>query len=141
MDSQPSILVIDDEPDNFDVVETLLDSENYHLYYAPSGQQALNRLDNFQPDLILLDVMMPDLDGMEVCQRIKADPQWQAVPIIMVTALTDKEDLARCLATGADDLLVNPSMAWNYELEFILCCGLSSNTKVCRYCSNCEKTW
>ncbi|MEH1924463.1 hybrid sensor histidine kinase/response regulator [Nostoc sp.] len=108
MDSQPSILVIDDEPDNFDVVETLLDSENYQLYYAPSGQQALNRLDSFQPDLILLDVMMPGLDGIEVCQRIKADPQWQAVPIIMVTALTDKEDLARCLATGADDFISKP---------------------------------
>jgi two-component system, sensor histidine kinase and response regulator len=108
MNNQPSILVIDDEPDNFDVVETLLNSENYQLYYAPSGQQALNRLNSFQPDLILLDVMMPDLDGMEVCQRIKADPKWQAVPIIMVTALTAKEDLARCLATGADDFISKP---------------------------------
>ncbi|MGJ5631771.1 hybrid sensor histidine kinase/response regulator [Nostoc sp. CALU 1950] len=108
MDIQASILVIDDQPDNFDVVETLLDGENYQLYYAASGQQALNRLDSFQPDLILLDVMMPDLDGMEVCRRIKADPQWQAVPIIMVTALTDKEDLARCLATGADDFISKP---------------------------------
>lgn len=108
MDTQPSILVIDDEPDNFDVVETLLDCENYQLNYAPSGQQALNRLNSFQPDLILLDVMMPDLDGMEVCQRIKADPKWQAVPIIMVTALTAKEDLARCLATGADDFISKP---------------------------------
>lgn len=108
MHSQLSILVIDDEPDNFDVVETLLDGENYQLYYAPSGQQALNRLNSFQPDLILLDVMMPDLDGMEVCQRIKADPQWQAVPIIMVTALTAKEDLARCLVMGADDFISKP---------------------------------
>ncbi|MBD2449894.1 response regulator [Nostoc sp. FACHB-152] len=108
MDTQPSILVIDDEPDNFDVVETLLDGENYQLYYAPSGQQALNRLNSFQPDLILLDVMMPDLDGIEVCQRIKADPQWQAVPIIMATALTAKEDLARCLAAGAYDFISKP---------------------------------
>ncbi|MDZ8186429.1 MAG: hybrid sensor histidine kinase/response regulator [Nostoc sp. ChiSLP02] len=108
MDTQPSILVIDDEPDNFDVFETLLDGENYQLYYAPGGQQALNRLHSFQPDLILLDVMMPDLDGMEVCQRIKADPKWQAVPVIMVTALTAKEDLARCLATGADDFISKP---------------------------------
>ncbi|MGJ5675742.1 MAG: hybrid sensor histidine kinase/response regulator [Nostochopsis sp.] len=108
MDIQPSVLVIDDQPDNFDVVETLLDGENYQLYYAPSGQQALDRLDSFQPDVILLDVMMPDLDGMEVCRRIKADPQWQAVPIIMVTALTAKEDLARCLAAGADDFISKP---------------------------------
>ncbi|BAZ68557.1 two-component hybrid sensor and regulator [Fischerella sp. NIES-4106] len=108
MDTQPSVLVIDDEPDNFDVVETLLDGENYQLYYAPSGKGALDRLDSFQPDVILLDVMMPDLDGMEVCRRIKADPQWQAVPIIMVTALNATEDLARCLATGADDFISKP---------------------------------
>ncbi|BDI18138.1 hypothetical protein ANSO36C_39400 [Nostoc cf. commune SO-36] len=107
MDSQPSILVIDDQPDNFDVVETLLDGENYQLYYASSGQQALSRLHSFQPDLILLDVMMPDLNGMEVCQQIKPSTM-QAVPIIMVTALTDKEDLARCLATGADDFISKP---------------------------------
>ncbi|QLE46918.1 response regulator [Nostoc sp. C057] len=108
MNTQPSILVIDDEPDNFDVVETLLNNENYELHYASSGQQALNRLNSLQPDLILLDVMMPGLDGMEICQRIKADPQWQIVPIIMVTALTAKEDLARCLATGADDFISKP---------------------------------
>lgn len=108
MDNQPSILVIDDEPDNFDVVETLLDGENYRLYYAPSGQQALDRLNSFQPDVILLDVMMPELDGLEVCRRIKADPQWQMVPIIIITALTTKEDLAQCLATGADDFISKP---------------------------------
>jgi two-component system, sensor histidine kinase and response regulator len=108
METQPSILVVDDEPDNFDVVETLLDGEKYQLHYAPSGQQAIARLNSFQPDVILLDVMMPNLDGMEVCRRIKADPQWQAVPIIMVTALTAKEDLARCIAAGADDFISKP---------------------------------
>lgn len=108
MEAQPSIFVIDDEPDNFDVIEVLLDGKNYQLHYAPSGQQALNRLNNFQPDVILLDVMMPDLDGMEVCQRIKANLQWQMIPIIMVTALTDKEDLAQCLAVGADDFISKP---------------------------------
>ncbi|WP_414576824.1 response regulator [Anabaena sp. CCY 9402-a] len=108
MTNQPSILVIDDEPDNFDVVEALLDSENYQLHYASTGQQAIDRLHTFQPDVILLDVMMPDLDGMEVCRRIKSDPQWQALPIIMVTALTAKEDLARCVAAGADDFISKP---------------------------------
>ena len=108
MKTQASVLVIDDEPDNFDVIETLLHDEGYQLNYAPSGQRALDRLDSFQPDVILLDVMMPDLDGMEVCRRIKAQPQWQAVPIIMVTALTAKEDLAQCLRTGADDFISKP---------------------------------
>jgi signal transduction histidine kinase len=108
MNNQHSILVIDDEPDNFDVVETLLDSENYELHYAPTGQQAIDCLNSFQPDVILLDVMMPDLDGMEVCRQIKSDPQWQALPIIMVTALTAKEDLAKCIAAGADDFISKP---------------------------------
>jgi signal transduction histidine kinase len=108
MKTPASILVIDDEPDNFDVIETLLYNEEYQLNYAPSGQRAIALLNSFAPDVILLDVMMPDLDGMEVCRRIKADPQWQAVPIIMVTALTTKEDLARCLAAGADDFISKP---------------------------------
>lgn len=108
MSTPPIILVIDDEADNFDVIETLLDGEDYQLYYANSGQQALERLDSYQPDVILLDVMMPDLDGIEVCKRIKAQAQWQNVPIIMVTALSTKEDLARCLAIGADDFISKP---------------------------------
>ena len=108
MKTQATVLVIDDEPDNFDVIETLLHDEGYQLNYAPSGQRAIDRLDSFQPDVILLDVMMPDLDGMEVCRRIKANPKWQAVPIIMVTALTAKKDLARCLAAGADDFISKP---------------------------------
>ncbi|BAY63758.1 two-component hybrid sensor and regulator [Calothrix brevissima NIES-22] len=104
----PSILVIDDDPDNFDVIETLLSEQNYLLHYAPSGQQAIASLNLFQPDVILLDVMMPGMDGIEVCREIKAIPQWQPVPIIMVTALTAKEDLARCLETGAEDFISKP---------------------------------
>jgi len=103
-----SILVVDDEPDNFCVIETLLSGEDYQLHYACHGQTALELLDLFQPDVILLDVMMPGIDGIEVCRRIKARPQWKAVPIIMVTALTTKGDLARCLAAGADDFISKP---------------------------------
>ncbi|AFY95281.1 response regulator [Chamaesiphon minutus] len=103
-----SILVVDDEPDNFDVIEALLPSESYRLYYANCGEDAINLLDKFDPDVILLDVMMPGLNGFEVCKRIKLMSQWQGVPIIMVTALSSKEDLARCLAAGADDFLSKP---------------------------------
>ena len=107
--SKYSILVIDDEPDNFDVIEALLaDSPDYTLHYASGGQEAIGALDRFDPDAILLDAMMPDLDGFEVCQRLKAMPRWQAVPIIMVTALSGKEDLSRCLAIGADDFIAKP---------------------------------
>lgn len=102
------ILVVDDEPDNFDVIEALLLDLDYELYYASSGQEAIASLDTFQPDLILLDVMMPKMDGIEVCQRIKNIEQWKAVPVIMVTALNTKADLARCLQVGADDFISKP---------------------------------
>lgn len=111
-----AILIIDDEPNNFDVIETFLssnpassgDDEDYLLHYAATGEEALSALAIFEPDLILLDVMMPGMDGIEVCKQIKAMPQWEAVPIIMVTALTSRTDLAACLSAGADDFISKP---------------------------------
>ena len=108
MKNAPSILVIDDEPDNFDVVESLLDKVNCQLSYASSGRIALERLEVLQPDVILLDVMMPGLNGIEVCRIIKQDPRWKSVPIIMITALTSKQDMALCLESGASDFLSKP---------------------------------
>ncbi|MBE9028533.1 hybrid sensor histidine kinase/response regulator [filamentous cyanobacterium LEGE 11480] len=104
----PSILIVDDEPNNFDVIEVLLSNQGYQMHYAPSGAAAINHLDTFQPDLILLDVMMPGMDGIEVCKQIKTLAQWQAVPIVMVTALSSKSDLAECLAAGANDFISKP---------------------------------
>jgi two-component system, sensor histidine kinase and response regulator len=106
--SNYSILVVDDEPDNFEVIEGLLDGKDYTLHYVNCGQDALDALETLNPDLILLDVMMPELDGLEVCRQIKAMPEWQAIPIIMVTALAEKTDLARCLSMGADDFVCKP---------------------------------
>ncbi|NUN66016.1 EAL domain-containing protein [Pseudanabaena biceps] len=106
--SKPSILVVDDEPNNFEVIEAILDNQDYQLNYAASGQDAIAFLDVLKPDLILLDVMMPVMDGLETCQKIKAMPQWSAVPIIMVTALTTKEVLAQALFAGADDFISKP---------------------------------
>ncbi|NEQ97077.1 MAG: response regulator, partial [Cyanothece sp. SIO2G6] len=103
-----SILIVDDEPDNFDVLETFLNQENYQLHYAASGQEAIASLPILCPDLILLDVMMPGLDGIKVCQRIRAMSEWEAVPIIMVTALTAKADLVCCFDAGADDFISKP---------------------------------
>ncbi|HBL62120.1 MAG TPA: hybrid sensor histidine kinase/response regulator [Cyanobacteria bacterium UBA8803] len=108
MKKQHSILLVDDEPKAFDVIEAHLYREGYDLFYAASGEEALNRLDAIDPDVILLDVMMPQMDGIEVCCQIKSDPQWQHVPIIIVTALNSKEDLARSLDAGADDFLTKP---------------------------------
>jgi two-component system, sensor histidine kinase and response regulator len=104
----PSVLIIDDEVDNFDVIDTLLCHENYQLHYAASGLDALQLLPTFQPDVILLDVMMPHMSGLDLCHRLKTDSQWQHIPIIMVTSLNSKQDLARCLDAGADDFIAKP---------------------------------
>ncbi len=103
-----SILVVDDEPDNFEVVETLLLSESYQIYYANNGAEALASLDAFNPDLILLDVLMPGMDGLEVCERLKLMRKWRSVPIIMLTALSGTTAIADCLEAGADDFIRKP---------------------------------
>jgi CheY-like chemotaxis protein len=95
-----SILVIDDEPTNLDGEETILVAQEgswnsgrpYQIHYVSSGQMALEQLAAYSPDLILLDVMMPGIDGIEGCRRLKAMPRWQTVPIIITTALTEKQE-------------------------------------------------
>ena len=104
----PKILIIDDEPDNFDVIDTLLDNQGYELSYVNNARQALDLLDYFQPDVILLDVMMPEMNGIEFCQKFKSNSHWKHIPIIMVTALSTKEDLSQCLLAGADDFISKP---------------------------------
>ncbi|MDZ8136155.1 MAG: hybrid sensor histidine kinase/response regulator [Nostoc sp. DedQUE04] len=106
-----TILLVDDEPDNFEVISGILYNCGYRLGYASSGVSALERLQRSQPDLILLDVMMPGLNGIELCRRIKTNPNWKHIPIVIVTALNGKEDLARCLEAGADDFLSKPVSA------------------------------
>ena len=102
------ILVIDDEVSHFDVIEALFNRQNYQLYYAANGEDAIAALDAFQPDLILLDVLMPGTNGIEVCRRIKALPQWKNVPIIVVTIIDTKRILTSCVKAGADDWITKP---------------------------------
>lgn len=108
MATKPSILIVDDEISNFDVIEALLEGEDYELSYAQNATRALRYLDINPVDVILLDVMMPEIDGITLCSYLKANPNYQYIPIIMVTALTEKKDLARCLEAGADDFLSKP---------------------------------
>ena len=108
MDEKPRILVVDDESSARNTLEAFLFGEGYDLAFAASGPEALARLDELVPDLILLDVMMPGMDGFKVCQRLKTDKRWRHIPIILVTVLDSKEDLARGLDAGADDFLSKP---------------------------------
>ncbi len=108
MGNKQVVLVVDDDPVNFDVIEILLFKEEYELHYKNNGADAIATLAEIKPDIILLDVMMPYMDGIEVCQQIKNAKKWQHIPIIIISALSDKEDLARCLNAGADDFISKP---------------------------------
>jgi len=105
---QKKVLIIDDQVDNFEIIEALLGNEAYQLYYASSGIKAFSLLETVEPDVILLDVMMPEMDGTEICQRLKSDDSYKSIPIIMVTALDTKEDLAHSLEQGANDFVTKP---------------------------------
>jgi len=102
------ILVVDDILPNVKLLEAKLTSEYYEVITATNGEDALVKVKEHKPDLILLDVMMPGMDGFEVCSRIKSDHDVAHIPVVMVTALTDTEDKVRGLDAGADDFLSKP---------------------------------
>jgi two-component system cell cycle response regulator len=109
------ILVVDDVPDNVDILEARLSSRGYQVVTATNGEEALERVGEEPPHLILLDVMMPGLDGHEVARRIKDDETLPFIPIILVTALSEAEDVVQGLESGADDYISKP---YNFrELE------------------------
>lgn len=102
------VLVVDDILPNVKLLEAKLSSEYYDVITATSGEEALNKIKTDGPDIVLLDVMMPGMDGFEVCKRIKADPAAAHIPVVMVTALTDATDRVKGLEAGADDFLSKP---------------------------------
>jgi signal transduction histidine kinase len=103
-----TLLIVDDNATARETLVAILEGEGYNLQLAKDGIQALTMLKQIQPDLILLDVMMPAMDGFEVCRRIRATPQLAEVPIILLTALDDRDSLLRGLESGADDFLSKP---------------------------------
>src|SRR5271169_2696168 len=102
------ILVVDDDPRNVRLLADWLASENYLVSTAADGFEALAKIAAERPDIVLLDVVMPELNGFEVCRRIKADPAIANIPVIMVTALSDVDDLVRGFEAGADDFVTKP---------------------------------
>lgn len=103
----PTILVVDDAPTNLNLVAGLL-NRDYRVQLAASGQKALTLARRSPPDLILLDVMMPDLDGYEVCRQLKADPRTASVPVIFLTAMQEAADEARGFEVGGADFIHKP---------------------------------
>jgi two-component system cell cycle sensor histidine kinase/response regulator CckA len=108
MERLSTILIIDDEAKGRELLESLLTPQGYRLAFASGGAEGLAKAAEMLPDLVLLDVMMPDQDGFEVCGRLRADPLLAEVPVIMVTALDDQESRLRGFEAGADDFLNKP---------------------------------
>jgi two-component system sensor histidine kinase/response regulator len=104
----PKILVIDDQPINVQLLKRKLEREGIQVVAAYNGREGLERIKQEKPDLVLLDVMMPDMDGIEVCQRLQADEETRPIPVIFITARTTKESKLEGLSVGAVDYITKP---------------------------------
>jgi CheY-like chemotaxis protein len=102
------ILIVDDDPFNLDLLEQELEDEGYIMERASDGEEALQKVESFAPDIILLDYMMPKMDGIEVVKRLRDDDRHKAIPVILLTAKAAQEDKVRGLDAGADDYVVKP---------------------------------
>ncbi|AFQ45431.1 two-component system response regulator [Desulfosporosinus meridiei] len=108
MDRKNSILIVDDSISGQKVLNALLEREDYYIEFASNGKEALKKAFEIKPDLVLLDVILPDMDGFEVCKRIRNNPYTSLMPVIMVTALEDRASKLKGFQSGADEFLCKP---------------------------------
>lgn len=108
MSTEATILVVDDNRDNVEILSAFLESRGYRVASAPDGKSALAKLEEIKPDLVLLDVMMPGMDGWQVCRTIKSHPEFGSTRVVMVTAKGGFEDKFEGMRSGADDYVVKP---------------------------------
>jgi CheY-like chemotaxis protein len=104
----PRILIADDIATNAELLKDYLDDSGYELSIASDGEQTLQQVASWKPDLILLDIMMPRISGFEVCKRLRADPATRDIAILMVTALDQPSDIERAVEAGTDDFVTKP---------------------------------
>lgn len=134
-----SVLVVDDEPKNIQLLGNLLKENGYDVEFALDGEKALEWLDSKQFDLILLDIMMPGIDGYEVCRQIKADISKQHIPIIFITAKVSTDDIVKGFEVGCSDYVTKPFKAPELlarvkkEVELKTLRGL---LPICAHCKN-----
>lgn len=102
------ILIADDNIQNCELLDAYLADEGHEMLQAHDGQETLEKVEQSEPDLILLDIMMPKLSGYEVCQKLKSNENTRAIPILMVTALNEMGDIEKAVQAGCDDFLTKP---------------------------------
>jgi DNA-binding response OmpR family regulator len=102
------VLIVDDEPNIVTALEFLLEKRGYEVKVATNGEVALAEVEAFKPDLVLLDVMMPKVSGYEVCQRMRANPQWQGIKIVMLSAKGREVEVSKGMSLGADLYVTKP---------------------------------
>jgi len=107
-DKKFTILIVDDVPENIQLAANILDKEGYNIAFAPDGKSALSQVKHISADLILLDIMMPETDGFMVCEQLKNDPETADIPIIFLTAMTEKESVVKGFELGGVDYIVKP---------------------------------
>ena len=103
-----TIIIVDDEPGVIEIVEANLEPKGYRVLSANTGQEALEKIRKAKPDLVVLDVMMPEMDGWEVLRRIEQDPKTAGLPVIMLTVKSGDEDILRALEAGAVEYITKP---------------------------------
>jgi DNA-binding response OmpR family regulator len=106
--TQRRILVVDDDPRLLHIVAMYLGIEGYDVKTAANGEEGLREVETHQPDLIILDIMMPGMDGIETCRRIRSNPQTVNVPVLMFSALSGDDDVERARLAGANHLITKP---------------------------------
>ena len=133
------VLTVDDKPQNLQFLGKLLSDNGYEVGVAQSGQQALNFVRKNEPDLILLDIMMPDMDGYEVCKRLKEDFSAKPIPIIFVTAKTDPEAIIKGFDMGGVDYVTKPFNSAELLARIKTHIDLRTLRGLLPMCSKCKK--
>lgn len=105
---RPLVLIVEDEPDIMELVEVTLEIDQYRILKAVDGEAGLNLATQARPDLILLDIMLPKIDGYEICRRIKSDAKTSMIPVIMLSAFGQKHEIEEGYKVKADDYIVKP---------------------------------
>ncbi len=144
MSDRNRILIADDNQANSELLEAYLAGIDCELEFAVDGQDTLDKVVSFRPDLILLDVMMPKLSGFEVCHQLKGNPRTRSIMILMVTALNELGDIERAVAAGTDDFLCKPvnklALLKRVELMLLFKDIKDENERLRRYIQEMEDT-